>query len=819
LAGDRDGQLDLTGSAFRFAAFISYSHAADGRLAPALVTGLHRFAKPWYGFRALRVFHDQTSLAATPGLWGAIERALSSAEFFVLLASPEAATSPWVSKEVEYWLGLRPPETLLVALTGGEIVWDEVIPDFDWARTTALPRVLEGVFADEPRYIDLRWARTVEHLSVQNPHFRNAIADLAAPLHHRDKDTLIGDDVRQRRRTLRIAWSAVGLIVLLLVVATIAGVVALRQRDSARAAASRALADQAFTQLSVDPLAALRLAAEAGRSSLTPDAEAALRATLAGPLPRAILRGEAGPAGPAAISDRGGRLVTASSAGTARIWDTVRGETVLVLRGHTDNVAAANFSSDGSRVLTASHDKTVRLWDATRGTPLHVLRGHNSPVSDAEFSPDGSRVVTASNDARIWDSASGRQLRVYREHDSYVNSGAFSPDGNRIVTASDDSTARIWNVASGKTLRVLRGRRGHYFPLSGAVFSRNGKRVLASSEDGTTLIWDAVSGRILRTVRGRGVLATGDAVGPDGWHVVAFTDDGRLVVTVRGGNGRIWESAKTAPLRVLRGKDEPVLSVAFNGDGNRIVTTSGHSAQIWSAATGTKLRLLLGGKRPVYRAAFAPDGRHVLTSGRTKTTLWDPKTGRPLVTGHDFRHVDPAAFSDGRRIGLTFGDTTEIEDAVSNKVMKVLSGHTGRVRSAAFSPDGALVVTSSEDGTARIWDSRRGATLHVLRGHVGAVNDASFSPDGKFVVTAGHDGTARIWDVATGRALLLTGGNRGLLLAAAFSPDGRRIVIGGGDGAARVYRCGVCEPRGELLSRAAAVLARPGVKQAASTTG
>jgi hypothetical protein len=72
-------------------AFVSYSHAADGRLAPALQAGLQSLAKPWYGRRALRVFRDKTSLSASPALWPAIERALAQASYFVLLASPEAA--------------------------------------------------------------------------------------------------------------------------------------------------------------------------------------------------------------------------------------------------------------------------------------------------------------------------------------------------------------------------------------------------------------------------------------------------------------------------------------------------------------------------------------------------------------------------------------------------------------------------------------------------------------------------------------------------------------------------------------------------------
>jgi WD40 repeat protein len=79
---------------------------------------------------------------------------------------------------------------------------------------------------------------------------------------------------------------------------------------------------------------------------------------------------------------------------------------------------------------------------------------------------------------------------------------------------------------------------------------------------------------------------------------------------------------------------------------------------------------------------------------------------------------------------------------------KVLSGHYGAVRRAAFSADGARVVTASEDRTARVWDWVTGQAIAVLTGHGGAVSSAAFSPDGARVVTTSIDKTARVWDAA-----------------------------------------------------------------------
>jgi hypothetical protein len=101
------GRLDVTCPDRHLAlydAFISYSHAKDKPIAAALQSVVQRLGKPWYKRRALRVFRDDTSLSATPQLWPSIEQALAQSRFLILLASPEAAASPWVGKEIAYWL-------------------------------------------------------------------------------------------------------------------------------------------------------------------------------------------------------------------------------------------------------------------------------------------------------------------------------------------------------------------------------------------------------------------------------------------------------------------------------------------------------------------------------------------------------------------------------------------------------------------------------------------------------------------------------------------------------------------------------------------
>ena len=68
------------------------------------------------------------------------------------------------------------------------------------------------------------------------------------------------------------------------------------------------------------------------------------------------------------------------------------------------------------------------------------------------------------------------------------------------------------------------------------------------------------------------------------------------------------------------------------------------------------------------------------------------------------------------------------------------------INSVALSPDGRLLLTASDDQTARLWDVRTGAELRRFVGHSGAVTSAHFSPDGRYVLTTSGDGSARLWD-------------------------------------------------------------------------
>jgi hypothetical protein len=351
-----------------YRAFISYSHAADGQLAPRLQSALHRFAKPWYRLRALDVFRDETSLSVTPALWPAIEKALSESEYFILMASPEAVASHWVRQEVDYWLKHKTADKILIVLTEGEIVWDDAAGDFDWGQTAALPVTLKKTFAQEPLYLDLRWAKQEEDLSLHHPKFHDAVAELAATLHGRPKDEITGEDVRQHRRTKKILWSAVIALLTLTVVSVAGFIIALNQYqlavDREKIALSRQLAAQSEKLRDYELDLSLLLGVEAIQTKPTVQARSALQWAL-----------------------------------------QKRPQPLRFFRGHKSWVRSVAFSPDGKILASGSKDNTIRFWDVATGNPRGgPLKGHKNNLWSVSFSPDGKILASGSwDEVRLWD--------------------------------------------------------------------------------------------------------------------------------------------------------------------------------------------------------------------------------------------------------------------------------------------------------------------------------------------------------------------------------------------------------------------------------
>ena len=226
----------------RYDAFISYSHAADDALAPAIQRGLQTLARPWNRRRALEIFRDQTGLAVSPR--AVVEHLRRAGRVTPLRTAGLPGGGGFALGEPRDRAlgGLDSIEQLLPVLTDGEWIWDPSNDDFDWERSTAVPAALRGRFTEEPRHLDLRWARSESELDLRHSRFREAVAQLAAPMHDTTPEDLESSDVARFRHVVRLRRAVIAVLAALLLLVSAAGVVAVRNAREAQH--QQALANQ-----------------------------------------------------------------------------------------------------------------------------------------------------------------------------------------------------------------------------------------------------------------------------------------------------------------------------------------------------------------------------------------------------------------------------------------------------------------------------------------------------------------------------------------------------------------------------------------------
>jgi WD40 repeat protein len=502
------------------------------------------------------------------------------------------------------------------------------------------------------------------------------------------------------------------------------------------------------------------------------------------------------------------------------VWNTSTGKEIEALEiekvslewAGIAGVSYATLSPDGSQVVASVYyrygfpsDDSPRLWNTRTGkvTTLHVNKGE---LHHAAFSADGSRIIIISTDKTAWlgYATTGKQIAVLSGHEGNVASATFSPDGTRVVTASDDKTARLWDAATGRPIAVLRGHEG---AVNSAAFSADGTRVVTASADNTARLWDAMTGTLIAVLRGHEGAVSSAMFSPDG---------SRIATTSADNTARLWDAATDLPITLLRLQEygSGVEGGLLSHDGSRIITWSDdNTARVWDKATGKSVAILHGHKGIIDCAALSPDDSRIVTGSLDDTArLWDTKTGKLLaVLGEskgdgpfngykDVWVVTRVAFSpDGARI-LTSSDDARLWDAATGKSIAVLSGDH-----ALYSPDGSRVVTMSGD-TPGLWDAATGKPIADLLGHEDNVISTAFSPDGNRIVTTSDDKTARLWDTATGKLTVILRGHEDKVYGAAYSADGSQVVTASADKTARVWEAATGKPIAVLRGHEDAVV-------------
>ena len=214
---------------------------------------------------------------------------------------------------------------------------------------------------------------------------------------------------------------------------------------------------------------------------------------------------------------RSGRIATASTDQTARVWRLPASRSIATLFGHTGPVNDVAFGP-GSVLATASGDGTARTWRA-EGDQAQVLLGHEGPVRKVEFASDGT-VVTGGVDGtlRIWDP--GTSIDLVRAS----NALGPSPPQRDVSTADGSARARVdGNLVRLRTASGEQSLEGHKDEVNSVSFSPDGRLLVSAGRDHDVIVWDVGTGRVaFRLDEAQSASVTDARFSPDGrWLVTA----------------------------------------------------------------------------------------------------------------------------------------------------------------------------------------------------------------------------------------------------------------------------------------------------------
>jgi WD40 repeat protein len=419
----------------------------------------------------------------------------------------------------------------------------------------------------------------------------------------------------------------------------------------------------------------------------------------------------------------------------ARAADQLRGGR-LVLGGFSQGVPLAEWSPDEKHVLAASREGSARLFDSGDGHVEAAFKFSQGPVSHAYFLGAGGEVGLSSREGyavEIFSARTGQRLRTLGRDGELLQSSTASPDGKLVVTGARNGRIRVWDAATGSALGELAG---HNAPVD-----------------------------LLRVSRDGSLLLTGD----------------------RSGVGRLWELPSGKPTFALTGHTDVVWRGDISPDGSLVVTGSDdRTVRVWSARTGRELLRFAQHDGHISDVHFIEGGRSVLTASEDGTARWvDVASGtvrRTFVTSGILRAA--AMSADGVRIAVAGTDgVVRLFDAVDGHLVWQLVGHVNEVGRLSFNRDGTLLLTASEDTTARVWNAKQGGELSTF-----AVKEPLFGttsgPSGNAAYSLGQD-YVHAWEVASGNELWTwrrpspneadTQGTLGLL------PDGQRFLVANGN--------------------------------------
>ena len=480
--------------------------------------------------------------------------------------------------------------------------------------------------------------------------------------------------------------------------------------------------------------------------------------------------------------------------GTACLWDVatdvkkdfldsssgVIAGTLLTLRGIAVSEGDIYLDKNHNGIFAIGYNNgEIRLEDVTTGQHLRTLKGGNNPVFSLRFSPDGTLLFAyiPNEPLRLWDVATGELLKTFT-CPKFSRDIAFSKDSKFLVFKTQQGEVELWDVYT-KTLRTVLHRKLDT-DIDVLAFSPDSKTIAGSTGDGKIYIWDVNTGDKMYSFSTEHIR----------WlKMLKYSHDESMLACRSGNKIRFWDARNLTPLPKQIDVESGPITFAFSRDDSVLALEKGFNFRIETRNEFIR-ESLLGGSLSVWntRSGDKISNYHIEAHKGEIPKLPGLKRTGFLSTSEGV--VESVFSQNGYMLASALNNDGSTEDSRFNVVLwevpkgKLyfwLKGHTDKIKALAFTPNGNMLASGSDDGTIRVWNTSTGTEMLSLS------SDNTlflvFSEDGRILASRNRDGTIYLWDITMGKQLKSIEGTEPGRNVMAISIDNKMLASGEKDGA------------------------------------